>query len=69
MTTAFLNNSGTFPDVNEAFMMAVIVGTTSSKQFLRRNVGNGSRVQDFVGDFTMIFLISSGVALSKSNRC
>jgi hypothetical protein len=40
----------------------------ASKHIFRRKVGNGSRVHDLLGDFTMILLITSEVAESKSSR-
>jgi len=66
VTTAVLNDCGTLPDFSEAFITAVIIGSSSSRQSFRKNAGIGSCMNDFVGDITIISPISSGVAVFYS---
>ena len=65
MTTALLKPSGTAPSNKEQFTSFVIEGSSISRQSLTRKVGQGSRRQDFVGEFLITFAISSGEASSN----
>ena len=62
MTTAFLKPSGTAPSDKEQFTSFVRDGSSISRQSLTRKVGQGSRRQDFVGEF---LITSSGEASSN----
>ena len=62
MTTALLKPSGTAPSNKEQFTSFVIEG---SRQSLTRKVGQGSKGQDFVGEFLITFAISLGEASSN----
>ena len=61
MTTADFIDVGTSPDLSEALMMSVIVGSSSFLASLLKEVGIGSNVQLFEGDLCMIFNTSSCV--------
>ena len=65
MTTALLKPSGTAPSNKEEFTSFVIEGSSISRQSLTRKVGQGSKRQDFVGEFLITFTISSGEASSN----
>ena len=65
MTTALLKPSGTAPSNKERFTSFVIEGSSISRQSLTRKVGQGSRRQDFVGEYLITFAISSGEASSN----
>ena len=65
MTTALLKPSGTAPSNKEQFTSFMIEGSSISRQSLTRKVGQGSRRQDFVGEFLITFAISSGEASSN----
>ena len=64
-TIACLNWGGTIPVEREALIINVIKGTRSSRHCLVREVGIGSSMQLFVGDFKMSSSISSPVAGSN----
>ena len=65
MTTALLKPSGTAPSHKEQFTSFVIEESSISRQSLTKKVGQGSRRQDFVGEFLITFAISSGEASSN----
>ena len=65
VTTALLKPSGTAPSNKEQFTSFVIEGSSISRQSLTRKVGQGSRRQDFVGEFLITFTISSGETSSN----
>ena len=58
--------SGTAPSDKEQFISFVMEGSNISRQSLTRKVGQGSRRQDFVGEFLITFAILSGEASSNS---
>ena len=47
LTIADLYNDGKTPETRESLMMSVMDGSTTSKQSSRRDVGMGSRLDDF----------------------
>ena len=51
---------GNVPEASDLSMICVIVGSSVSV-FFKSQVGKGYRLQDFVGEFLMIFNISSAV--------
>ena len=65
MTTALLKPSGTAPYDKEQFTSFVIEGSSISRQSLTRKVAQGSRRQNFVGEFLITFTISSGETSSS----
>ena len=66
--TAFFNVVGTLEEFRQAFTITVVIGRSSSTHSLRRKVGIGSNVQDFVAELKMIFRISSGVVNMNFSR-
>ena len=65
VTIACLNWGGTIPVEREALTINVINETRASRHCLVREVGIGSSMQLFVGDFKMSSRISSSVTGSN----
>ena len=65
VTVACLNCGGTIPVEREALTINVINETRSSRHCLVMEVGIGSSMQLFVGDFKMSSRISSSVTGSN----
>ena len=63
VTLAVLRAEAILP-VNIDELMILVIGSTSRHSF-SIHVGSGSRVQDFVDEFMMIFLVVSGVIVEK----
>ena len=64
-TKATLRVSENSAQARERLVMVVSTGTSSSVHCFKSHVGTGSRVQDLVGDFLIIFSTKS--VLTDSN--
>jgi hypothetical protein len=58
VTTADLKDDGTTPELKDELTISVITGSDSSRQFLRSQVGIGSREEDLDGALEINFLNS-----------
>ena len=58
---------GNVSEASDLLMICVIVGSSVSV-FFKSQVGKGSRLQDFVGEFLMIFNIFSSVMSVNFDR-
>ena len=65
VTTDFLKSAGTTLSDREQLTSLVIEGTRHS---WTKKVGHGSNRQDFVGDFIIVFWISSSETVLKESK-
>jgi hypothetical protein len=65
VTSAFFISLGNNPSCKDLFTVVVMEGARVSRTVFKSHVGNGSKEEDFGGDFKMIFDISSTVTSLK----
>ena len=68
VTKANLNSGGTVPSRRQRFISFVIGLIRISIRSMNRKLGKGSREQDFLGDFFMVFNTSSSVTGLKQEK-